>query len=162
MADHDGRDEGDRKPGDAATRLGSVKARLRDGLVDDAGAPPPEDEVSAVVEAKAARYVDAPIQDFTTLLVEHDSRDELRARGLHTRVPAEPAAGEADAMTTDADAARRGEHDGVARDLVDPVTAASAAGIAPTGATPAGDRGAGAGTAPGDGVDPDAVDDVVR
>lgn len=73
-------------PADNPRRLDTIKDRLREGFVDDDGNPPSDDELTEVVEEQAAQYEEAPIQDFAILLTEHDSRDELRERGLHARL----------------------------------------------------------------------------
>lgn len=71
----------DERPHDA--RVEQLKGRLRNDLVDDDGNAPDAVEVDHVVEAAAEGLADAPIQEFTPLLIEHQARDELRERGLH-------------------------------------------------------------------------------
>ena len=64
-------------------RVNTVTQRLEGDLVDSEGRPAEPDEVERVVRAKAESLADAPLQEFLTLLIEHEARDELRARGLH-------------------------------------------------------------------------------
>ena len=60
-----------------------VMQRLEGDLVDADGRPAEPDEVERVVREKAESLGDAPLQEFLTLLIEHEARDELRTRGLH-------------------------------------------------------------------------------
>lgn len=64
-------------------RLEHVKQRLHDEMVDEKGRPAEPDEVDSIVDAKAESLSDAPVQEFTPLLIEHAARDELRQQGLH-------------------------------------------------------------------------------
>jgi hypothetical protein len=65
------------------TRIRGLKERLTDELVDLDGEPADPEDVAKVVDSKAGALVDAPVQEFVPLLVEHQSRDELRQHGLH-------------------------------------------------------------------------------
>jgi hypothetical protein len=71
----------DERPHDA--RIEHLKGRLQEDLVDDDGNAADSAEVDRVVEAAAEGLADAPIQEFTPLLIEHQARDELREQGLH-------------------------------------------------------------------------------
>ena len=71
----------DQKPLDR--RVENVKERLQDDLVDEQGNPADPDEVARAVEAAAESLVDAPVQEFTPLLIEHQARDALREHGFH-------------------------------------------------------------------------------
>ena len=70
-------------------RVEGLKRRLCDELVDDQGQPPEPDEVERVVTAKAEALLDAPVQEFVPLLIEHQARDELRQHGLRREIPEE-------------------------------------------------------------------------
>ena len=63
-------------------RIEPVKERLVDDLVDDHGGPADREVVEQAVEAAAAPYAEAPVQEFVPLLVEHEARDDLRQQGL--------------------------------------------------------------------------------
>jgi hypothetical protein len=64
-------------------RVDTVMQRLEGDLVDADGRPAEPEEVERVVREKAKSLADAPLQEFLTLLIEHQARDELRERGLH-------------------------------------------------------------------------------
>ena len=68
-------------------RVDTVMQRLEGDLVDADGRPAEPDEVEKVVREKAESLADAPLQEFVTLLIEHQARDELRERGLHRNLP---------------------------------------------------------------------------
>jgi hypothetical protein len=70
-------------------RVEPVKERIKADLVDDRGNPANAEEVDSIVEAKAASLSDAPVQEFTPLLIEHEARDELRRHGFHRDLPEE-------------------------------------------------------------------------
>ena len=71
----------EQKPSDR--RVEHVKERLHDDLVDDQGHPADAEEIARAVDAAAESLADAPVQEFTPLLVEHQARDALRAHGYH-------------------------------------------------------------------------------
>jgi hypothetical protein len=62
-------------------RVELIKERLDEDLVDDHGDAVDPHVVAEAVDAAAAALADAPIQEFTPLLVEHDARDALREKG---------------------------------------------------------------------------------
>jgi hypothetical protein len=64
-------------------RVELVKQRLHKELVDEQGRPAERSEVDSVVDAKAASFASAPVQEFVPLLIEHQARDDLRQQGLH-------------------------------------------------------------------------------
>jgi hypothetical protein len=70
-------------------RVDNLKQRLCDELIDDHGQPPEPDDVERVVAAKAEPLLDAPVQEFVPLLIEHQARDELRQHGLRRELPEE-------------------------------------------------------------------------
>ena len=55
---------------------------IEEHLVDEDGNGAPTEVVATVVGEKAADLEDAPVQEFVPLLVENQTRDELRRRGL--------------------------------------------------------------------------------
>ena len=58
-------------------RIDEVKSRLQADLTDSNGNKPDPELIEQAVDAAAAGFADAPVQDFVPLLVEHDARDEL-------------------------------------------------------------------------------------
>ena len=83
-----------------------MSERIEENLVDADGNAASSDVVAAVVEDKAARLEDAPVQEFVPLLVENQARHELHQRGLKVDWSAYEGADDADAADeTDADAA---------------------------------------------------------
>ena len=82
-------------------RVESLKQRLCDELVDEQGQPPEPGEVERVVTAKAEPLLDAPVQEFVPLLIEHQARDELRQHGLRRELPEEEATDAAPDETVD-------------------------------------------------------------
>lgn len=64
-------------------RVNLIKKRLEDNMVDDQGHAVNPDDVARVVDAAAAPLADAPIQEFTPLLIEHAAEDALREQGFH-------------------------------------------------------------------------------
>lgn len=91
-------------------RLDTVTARLEKAFVDPSGQPPRREEVAAVVEEESQKYADAPVQDFVTLLTEHDSREALRERGLDARSDG-PDIGDVDPHAGEGDRPARTEDD---------------------------------------------------
>jgi hypothetical protein len=71
--------------------------RIEEHLVDADGNAASSDVVAAVVEDKAARLEDAPVEEFVPLLVENHARDELHQRGLRVDWSAYEGADDADA-----------------------------------------------------------------
>lgn len=67
----------------ADKRVARVKERLQDELVDEQGNPADQDDVARAVAAAAQPLADAPVQEFTPLLIEHQVRDALREQGFH-------------------------------------------------------------------------------
>jgi len=63
-------------------RFRGMTERIEEHLVDADGNAASSDVVAAVVEDKAARLEDAPVQEFVPLLVENQARDELHQRGM--------------------------------------------------------------------------------
>jgi hypothetical protein len=63
-------------------RIQAVAERLDQELVDERGHPVPPELVDEVVAEHAARLEEAPVQEFVPLLVEKESRDDLRQRGM--------------------------------------------------------------------------------
>jgi hypothetical protein len=72
-------------------RVEAVKQRLHNELVDEQGRPPEPSDVDRVVDEKAASFAEAPVQEFTPLLIEHQVRDELRQHGIHRDLGDDPA-----------------------------------------------------------------------
>ena len=64
-------------------RVEIVKQRLHEDLLDEDGRPAAPGDIDRVVDAKAERLAEAPVQEFVPLLIEHQARDELRQHGLH-------------------------------------------------------------------------------
>ena len=64
-------------------RVEPVKNRIKADLVDERGNPADPEEIDTIVDAKAATLSEAPVQEFTPLLIEHQARDELRQHGYH-------------------------------------------------------------------------------
>lgn len=71
-------------------RVDALTKRLQEELVDEEGHPAEPDNVRSVVEAKAATLAEAPVQEFTPLLIEHQAKDELRQHGLRRDLGQEP------------------------------------------------------------------------
>jgi hypothetical protein len=80
-----------------ARRLRGIPERIGEHLIDADGNAAPSDVVAAVVEDKAARLEDAPVQEFVPLLVENRARDDLRQRGMKVDWKAFQEGGTADA-----------------------------------------------------------------
>jgi hypothetical protein len=59
-----------------------IKAHLQDELVNADGNAVDPDDVATVVDAAATSFEDAPVQEFTPLLIEHDARNALRDKGF--------------------------------------------------------------------------------
>ena len=68
---------------DRDKRIENVKDHIGEDLVDEAGEPADKRAIAEAVDAAAASFAEAPVQEFVPLLVEHDARDELRKQGLH-------------------------------------------------------------------------------
>lgn len=84
----------------------AVAERLRDELVDGEGRPADPDVVDAAVGTAADNLADAPIQEFRSLLVEHQALDELRQQGLHRDLDGVDAPESAPSPTDSADQPR--------------------------------------------------------
>jgi hypothetical protein len=67
-----------------------LTARLAEELEDENGVTPDPAHVADVVRSKVDQLADAPVQDFVTLLAEHKALEDLRAEGLHRRLPDDP------------------------------------------------------------------------
>ena len=80
-------------------RVYAVKQRLHDELVDHEGVPADPVDVDRVVDAKAASFAEARVQEFVPLLIEHEARDELRQHGLHRDVSVSAQHEDADGRT---------------------------------------------------------------
>jgi hypothetical protein len=65
-----------------AAIIDSITDRLTAQLVTSTGQHASHDHVADVVGAAAASLVDAPVQLYVEVLVEHDARDTLRDEGL--------------------------------------------------------------------------------
>jgi hypothetical protein len=68
-------------------RVEHVKDRLQEDLVDEQGRPASAEDVARAVAAAAEPLVDARVQEFTPLLIEHQARELLREQGFHRDLP---------------------------------------------------------------------------